>query len=204
MNFHKEYELLRSLNNDKILEISYTFKKHKIKIYFSQKKDNEFLTLVCENNNHTFVKNYGIYFKNNTAYINGYWEKYHKYAIGLKNSTNNRFTEFYDKLSQIILNVNNPNDDFEISYLSNSEGINRINNSSRTSVFPNEAIYFHHIRRQPISDDQFKKVSSILGRDVAKYLKYSNLTAVFTPDITKQRSFILVPDINDHHINNGE
>ena len=58
---------------------------------------------------------------------------------------------------------------------------------------PNKAIYFNHIRRIPMSTDQYKKVVGILGKDAADYLQKLNLNAVFTPDITKQKSFILAP-----------
>lgn len=195
MEFQTEYNILRSINSDNILEISYIFKGHKIKIYFSQKHENEFLILICENEKESFVKNYGIFFKNGVAHINGYWGKYFKYAKGLKNPTNNQFTDFYNKLSESIQSVNNPNNEFDIEFLNYDAGIRKIKTARSTSTAPNEAIYFDHIRRRKIGKDQFKKVSDLLGKDVANYLKYSGLTAVFTPDITKQKSFIL----EDHH-----
>ncbi|AHN23914.1 hypothetical protein [Lysinibacillus varians] len=193
MDFQTEYEILNSLNSDEILEIAFIFNDHQIKVFFAQKEDYEFLTLVCENDQFSFVKNFGIYFENDIAKINGYWGKYYAHAKGLENKENYGFSEFYNKLKQSIQSVNNPNDEFRISYLHNNEGIRRIKNASRSSVSPNDAIYFHYIRRQAITPKQFDKVKDILGIDVAKYLKYSNLNAVFTPDITKQRSFILAP-----------
>ena len=198
MDFQEEYETLTSLNSDKILEIAFGFNNHRIKIYFAEKTEYKFLTLVCENDQISFVKNFGVYFSNDKAKINGYWGKYHNYAKGLSNSTNFGYSEFYTKLKNSIKSVNIPDTEFKISYLSNFEGIKRINNHTQNSVIPGDAIFFNHVRRKPISPQQFTKVTENLGKDVAKYLKYSNLTAVFTSDITKQKSFILLPnDEND-------
>lgn len=194
MDFHKEYEILTSIKSDQILEIVFNFNNHKIKIYFAKKEDYEFLTLVCENDEYSFVKNYGIYFIKDIAHINGYWGKYIDYAKGLQNKDNRGFNEFYTKVKQSIQSVDNPKDEFKISYLPENKGLQRIQNASRKSVQPGDAIYFHHIRRQSITDKHFKKVTDILGKDVAKYLRHSNLTAVFTSDIKKQKSFILIPN----------
>lgn len=197
MNFQKEYDILCSINSDEILEISYNFKNHRIKIYFNQNDDSEFLTLICESNEFTFVKNYGIYFSNGVANINGYWGKYYDYAGGLSNNNGYGFSDFYSKLKEAIQNVNNPNEEFQITFLNNNEGIRRIRNYTAESVHPNDPIYFHYVKRVPISPKQFDKVVEQLGSEVAKYLKSSNLTAVFTSDITKQKSFILISNGNN-------
>lgn len=194
MNFQEEYEVLTSLNSDKILEIAFDFNNHRIKIYFAKKEEYKFLTLVCENDQISFVKNFGIYFSNEKAKINGYWGKYNDYAKGLSNPTSYGYSEFYNKLRDSIKSVNNPDSEFKITYLSSPDGIKRIKNHSQNSAIPNDAIFFHHVRRKPISKQQFSKVTENLGEDIAKYLKYSNLTAVFTSDITKQKSFILLPN----------
>lgn len=193
MEFHKEYEILSSINSDKIMEIAFTFNSHIIKLYFAQKADYEFLTLVCENDKYTFVKNYGIYFINGIANINGFWGKYFEYAMGLQNNSNTGFSEFYKKLKESIRSIQNPNVEYMITYLSDGEGIARIRNANTKSPLSDEPIYFHYVRRQQITPKQFEKVKDLLGVDVAKLLSHSNLTAVFTSDITKQKTFILVP-----------
>ncbi|MFJ7756285.1 hypothetical protein ACQKGI_20165 [Peribacillus muralis] len=193
MDFQKEYNILKSLNSIEILEISFIFNEHKIKIFFTQRKDYEFLVLICENAKFSFVKNFGIYFSNDLAKINGYWGKYFSYANGLKNELSSGFSEFYQKLKQSIQSVKDPNDEFTITYHQNEDGIDRIRKATNNSAIPGDAIYFNHIRRRPITSIQFKKVSDTLGKDAATYLKDSDLTAVFTPDITKQKSFILAP-----------
>lgn len=197
MEFQTEYDILRSIKSDQILEIAFIFKGHKIKIYFSQRQENEFLTLICESEKESFVKNYGIFYKKGLANISGYWDKYFKYAKGLRNATDGKFTEFYDKLSQSINSIKEPCNEFVVSYHDYPEGIRKINKDRSVSVNKNEAIYFYHVRRSPIGEEQFKKVSNILGKDVAKHLKESRLTAVFTSDITKQKTFIL----EDQHDN---
>lgn len=198
MRFQTEYEILTSLNSDKILEIAFDFNKNRIKLYFAQKSEYEFLTLICENAEHTFVKNYAIYFKNGVAHINRFWGKYYDYARDLQNPTNHSSTHFYNKLAESIRSVVNPSNEFKVSFLTDPEGRKRISKATLQSIFPEEPIYFHHIRRKPISNTQFEKVSELLGEDVARYLKHSNLTAVFTADITKQKSFILaLPKSND-------
>jgi len=194
LEFQKEYEILETINTNQILEIAFSFQNYKLKIFFSQKEHNKFLTLVCENEQYSFVKNYGVYFSNGRANINGYWADYHPYAKGLANPETHKFTEFYEKLRQAIQSVNEPNKEFNISFLNENEGIKRIKTASDNSVAPNKAIYFNHIRRVKMSPTQYKKVEGILGKDAADYLKKLNLNAVFTPDITKQKSFILVPD----------
>jgi len=191
MNFQKEYEILNLIKSDKILEIAFTFRSHKIKVYFSKRESSEFLVLICENDKYSFVKNYGIYFKNGNAIINGYWDIYYKYAKGLKNTNDNGFSEFYSKPFESIHNVNNPSHEFSISYLENNSGLQKIKNLTRSSVFSDEPIYFNHIRRQPISTNQFDRVSKYIGKDVAIYLRRNNLNAVFTSDISKQKTFIL-------------
>ncbi|MBJ7931188.1 hypothetical protein CN681_22875 [Bacillus toyonensis] len=191
MKFQKEYEILHSINPDKILEISFDFKKHRIKIFFSNKEENQFLVLVCENSKISFVKNYPVIFKNGVANIGMHWGRYYTYAIGLSNTTNPGFTEFQKKLKESIQSVVNSNDDFKISFLDSREGIQKIRDANSNSVLPNEAIYYHCIRRTPITDKQFKKVTDSLGKDIAIHLKNSNVTAVFTADITKQKTFVL-------------
>ncbi|MGD6940963.1 hypothetical protein ACQCT6_02845 [Cytobacillus gottheilii] len=194
MEFQKEYETLESINSEEILEIAFTFNSHRIKVFFFQKENNKFLTLVCENDQFSFVKNYGVYFTNGKAHINGYWGDYHRYAKGLANSETFKFNEFYDKLRQAINSIQEQNEEFTISFHNEKEGIQKIKSASDDSVAPNKAIYFNHIRRVTMSPAQYKKVSGILGKDAADYLKKQNLNAVFTTDITKQKSFILLPN----------
>ena len=193
MQFQKEYKILDSINSDKILEIAFRFNNHRIKIFFYQKEHNKFLTLVCENDQYSFVKNYGVYFSNDKAHINGYWGDYYHYAKGLANPETFKFNEFYDKLRHAIYSVNEPNKEFNVLFHNENEGIKKIKSATERSVAPNKAIYFNHIRRIPMSTDQYKKVVGILGKDAADYLQKLNLNAVFTPDITKQKSFILAP-----------
>ncbi|OJE01301.1 hypothetical protein A9489_25175 [Bacillus thuringiensis] len=192
MKFQKEYEILCSLNSDKMLEIAFDFKKHRIKIFFSNKEGNQFLVLVCENSEISFIKNYPVFFKNGVAHIHMYWGPYMKYATGLSNTPPSPgFTEFHKKLKESIQSVKNPNDEFKISYLDSRDGIQKIQNANRKSVLLNKEIYYSHTRRTPISDNQYKKVKDLLGEDIAKHFKNSNVTAVFTPDITKQKTFVL-------------
>ncbi|MEK4578234.1 hypothetical protein [Bacillus sp. FSL R12-0074] len=191
MKFQEEYEILNSINPDKILEIAFDFKNHRIKIFFSNKEENRFLVLVCENSKISFVKNYPVFFKNGVANIGMHWGHYYTYAIGLSNTTNPGFTEFQKKLKESIQSVVNSNDDFKISFLDSRDGIKKIQNANRKSVLPNEAIYYHYTRRTPITDKQFEKVKDLLGKDIAIHLKNSNVTAVFTSDITKQKTFVL-------------
>ncbi|MGH1296407.1 hypothetical protein [Bacillus pretiosus] len=191
MKFQKEYEILCSINSDKILEIVFDFKKHRIKIFFSNKEGNQFLVLVCENNQISFIKNYPVLFKNGVADINMHWGDYYRYAIGLRDTTTPGFSKFNKKLKESIQSVENPNDEFKISYLDSREGIQKIQNANRKSVLPNKEIYYHHTRRTPISDNQYKKVKDLLGEDIAKHFKNSNVTAVFTSDITQQKTFVL-------------
>lgn len=192
MKFQKEYEILCSIDSDKILEIAFDFNKHRIKIFFSNKEENQFLVLVCENNQISFIKNYPVLFKNGVADINMYWGPYMRYANGLSNpTTNTGFTKFNNKLKESIQSVKDQNDDFKISYLDSLEGIQKIKNANRKSVLPNKDIYYHYTRRKPISDNQYKKVKDLLGKDIAEHFKNSNVTAVFTPDITKQKTFVL-------------
>lgn len=194
MEFQKEYEILESINTDKILEIAFRFQNHVIKIFFYKKENNKFLTLVCENDQYSFVKNYGVYFSNGKANINGYWGDYHRYAKGLANTETTKFNEFYDKLRQAINSIKEQNDEFTISFHIENEGIKKIKSASDRSIALNKAIYFNHIRRVQMTPTHYKKVSGILGKDAADYLKKQNLNAVFTPDITKQKTFILLPN----------
>ncbi|HDR4898612.1 TPA: hypothetical protein QCR38_000780 [Bacillus cereus] len=191
MNFQKEYEILRSINPDKILEIAFDFKKHRIKIFFSNKEENQFLVLACENSEISFVKNYPIFFKNSVANISMHWGHYYTYATGLDDTTTPGFSQFKKRLKESIQSVVNSNNDFTISYLDSREGIQKIRDANSNSVLPNESIYYHYIRRTPITDKQFKKVTDSLGKDIAIHLKNSNVTAVFTADITKQKTFVL-------------
>ncbi|OOR56031.1 hypothetical protein BGP34_19890 [Bacillus mycoides] len=191
MEFQKEYEILCSINPDKILEIAFDFKKHRIKIFFSNKEENQFLVLLCENSKISFVKNYPVFFKNGVANIGMHWGHYYTYAKGLDNTANFGFSEFHKKLKESIQSVNNSNDDFKISFLDSRDGIQEIQDANSNSVLPNEAIYYHYTRRTPITDKQFKKVTESLGKDIAIHLKNSNVTAVFTSDITKQKTFVL-------------
>lgn len=194
LDFQTEYEILTSINNDKILEIAFEFKNHKLKVYFFSKNSNEFLTLVCEKDKKIFVKNYVIYFKNGTANINIYWGKYYKHAADLANSDDGTFSEFQEKLKQAIQSVVKTNDEFEISTLNVTTGLQIIKNATSRSAFSKEKVYFHYVKRVPISPIQYKKVSELIGVNVADYLKYSKITAVFTDDITKQRTFVIAPD----------
>lgn len=194
MDFQIEYETLESINSDKILEIAFTFHNHRIKVFFFKTEHNKFLTLVCENDQFSFVKNYGVYFSNGKAHINGYWGDYYRYAKGLANSETSKFNEFYDKLRQAIISILEQNEEFTVSYHHEKEGIQKIKTASDRSVAPNKAIYFNHIRRVTMSPTQYKKVSGILGKDAADYLKKQNLNAIFTPNISKQKSFILLPN----------
>ncbi|MGG3446481.1 hypothetical protein [Bacillus nitratireducens] len=191
MKFQKEYEILCSINSDKILEIVFDFNNHRIKIFFSNKEGNQFLVLVCENSEISFIKNYPVLFKNGVADINMYWGPYITYATGLSNTTSPGFTEFQKKLKESIQSVENPNDEFKISYLDSRDGIQKIQNANKKSVLPNKEIYYHHTRRTPISDNQYKKVKDLLGKDIAEHFKNSNVTAVFTSDITQQKTFVL-------------
>lgn len=191
MIFQQEYKILKALDTDKILEISFIHNYHKIKVYFSKKDDNSFFILVCEGLEHTFVKNYAIYFINNQAHINGYWADYYKYAKGLKKHNENNFDSFYNKLKRSILEINDP-ENKDVKYLSSKIGLQIINSTIRDSTHPNEPIFFNHIRRGKISNAQYKKVEKYLGGDIAAYLRKNGLTAVFTSDISKQKTFVLV------------
>ncbi|WP_342472362.1 hypothetical protein MHH70_01730 [Metasolibacillus sp. FSL H7-0170] len=198
MNFQTEYEILTSLNSDEILEITFKFNSHQLKIFFTKREKQQFLILICENKQISFVKNYGIYFtSNNTAAISGYWGKYHTYAKGLENKIDKRFSEFYDKLKQAIRSIQNPNEEFEIEYLHPTEGIRKIANAQKQSALPNDSIYFHYVSRKPMRPKQFEKIKNTLGEDVAKYLKRSGLNATFTPDISKQKTFILLEQTDE-------
>lgn len=163
-------------------------------MFFNNNTNNKFLTLVCENDKTAFVKNFGIYFINNKANINGYWGEYFEYAKGLKNKDTNNFSDFYSSLKSSIRSVVEPNESYTINFIDEKNGLKKLNNYIKKSSHPDKNIYFHFVSRRNISKTQFEKVKSILGYDVAKYLKESNLTVHFTDDISKQKSFILKPD----------
>ncbi|PGL92393.1 hypothetical protein CN943_21825 [Bacillus thuringiensis] len=191
MDFQNEYKILCDIDPDKILEIAFDFNKQKIKIFFSNKKENQFLVLVCENSELSFIKHYPVFFKNGVANINMHWGDYHPYALELRDKATPGFSKFNKKLKESIQSVKDQNDDFKISYLDSRVGIQKIQNAYRKSVLPNEKIYYHYIRRTPITDKQFKRVTELLGEEIAIHLKNSKVTAVFTSDITQQKTFVL-------------
>ncbi|HFU7090104.1 TPA: hypothetical protein ACGN8S_005258 [Bacillus cereus] len=194
MLFDNEYKTLQNSLHDDILEIVFTFNSSLIKVYFSNHNENKFLILIIENKEISIIKNYGIFFKDEKAYINGYMGKYHKYTKNLQDPKTYKYEVFYQTLSETILNLNIPNPNVTIRHIPLNIGISEIKNSYTKNPFKGEAIYYHYISRKKMSPTQFKKICNSHGTDVAIYLKKQGLNAVFTPDISKQKKLILEPD----------
>lgn len=192
MEFTNEYHILSNINHHSILELEYIFHNQTIKIYFNSTEENEFLVLVCELETGTIVRNLAFYQIEDEFHINGYWGKYYKHVkTTLVNNTDYKFSEFFDSIKEAIQSINNPIPLVTVTQLSQKSGLSKIRNIESNSVYPNDRIYYNHIRRQIMTTKQYEKISNILGVDAAKYLKKLNLNAAFVKDISRQKRFIL-------------
>lgn len=194
MNFQAEYDILTSLQSDQVLEIAFHFRDHKMKLYFAQKPEYEFLTLVCESTTRIFVRNYAVYFDNKVAQINIHWGQYITYAINLRDPQTkpSRFDDFKRKLSESIQSIKHPSREFTLSFLSDTEGIKRINKAALQSPLPEEPIYFYYVEGQNTLPHH-NQTLKLLGEKIATQLIFCKRIAVFTTDITKQKSLTLHP-----------
>lgn len=192
MKFTNEYHTLSNIKHHSILEMEYSFHAQIIKIYFNNHSDNKFLILVCELEEGTLVRNLAFYQIGNEYHINSYWGKYYPYVKNtLVNHSDYKFSDFFNSIRRAIDSINTSNPSVSSKLFNQSEGIEKIGNATSTSFFPNDSIYYNHVRRQKMTEAQFTKVSNILGLDAANYLKKLNLNAVFVKDIRRQKSFIL-------------
>ncbi|MGF6906823.1 DUF5710 domain-containing protein [Fusobacterium sp. PH5-44] len=78
-------------------------------------------------------------------------------------------------------------------YIREYEHKDRMQNHSRNN--PQYSAYFHHLKRRKMSDQQYEKIISYAGYDIARLLKDNNLNAWFTNDISKKKD--LKAEIND-------
>lgn len=195
MDFQKEYNILKNASNDQILQIKFHFNDATIKWCFTNTTEHAFLVLICETDSYSFVKSYPIYPNNSSPInINQYFGNYHKYAKILENKSSFGFNDFYKKLQEAICSLEEDiiNEEFEISFIPLEAGLDTIHETHKKSAFKGDPIYFHYIRRRPISPKQFRKITKLFGKDVAQSLRERGITAVLTPDIALQRTLILL------------
>ncbi|MBC1385630.1 hypothetical protein [Listeria innocua] len=197
MDFHNEYIILSQHPSSHVLEIRFHFNGQNIRLFFTKSEKHQFLVLICELDTATVIKNIPFYEFNLRMHINGYWDNGYEYVKEYLLDKDYKMTTFYNYLRGAIQMIakqtssSKEQTDFKIYHYTLSEGLNLLQNLKEKSTTPHETIYFNHVRRRNISDNQYAKVKLLLGKDAANYLASLNLTAVFTSDIRKQRKLVL-------------
>lgn len=197
-DFTKEINSLNNYAMSQIAEISYRFHGGTIKWYYSNNDTHRFLILICDHEIDCFVKSYVVIQNGEHMEISGYLGDAMKYGAFLLDN-NNSLTEFYNTASEKILELPNPRgatvnlyENPKDIFRQLNEFVERETAQRRRDYFYNKQLidrprFFNHIRRSPISKEQYEYVCNILGSDVANYLRKHNLTAVFVKDPSRQR-----------------
>ena len=192
MDFHEEVAILRNCTDFEILEIKFKYNSAVVKWFFDGSSDRNSLLLICENLDNTVVKSYPFLFKAGRVHINGYMGRFMNYANELQDTNTYSFTDFYKRTKEAIHAIEIPIDGVTIQHHTLQEGRRLVRTAIRHSPFPNEAIYYNHIRRTPITEKQYEKVAELLGKEYADYLKKNGITAVFTADPLKKKDLIIL------------
>lgn len=201
MDFHQEYLILNQYPRQDILEVRFHFNGQIIRLFFTKSQKHQFLVLICELNTTTVIKNMPFYELNSRMHINGYWEDGYEHIKDYLLDEQYTLNSFYDRLRKAIQMISKQTalskeqNNFNIYTHSLSEGLKLLQNSKENSSSPYSTIYFNHVRRANMSNKQYTKVKSLLGKDAANYLASLNLTAVFTSDISRQKQLVLEESI---------